>query len=52
VDGAAAVGIGIVVVPGEELLDGGALQETSKSAMRVAAPRLARGGSLSSVGVF
>jgi hypothetical protein len=52
VDGAAVVGIGIVVVPGEELVDGGTMHETSKRAMRVAAPRLTRGGTLSSVGVF
>jgi hypothetical protein len=51
VDGAAVLGIGIVVVPGEELVDGGALQETRRRAMRAAAPRVTR-DTLSSVGAF
>jgi len=46
VDGAAVVGIGIVVVLGEELAGAGATHDTRRSAMSVAAPRA------SSVGVF
>jgi hypothetical protein len=53
VDGAAVVGIGILVVLCEELVDGGAMHDSSRSAMRVAAAwRVARAGRLSSVGVF
>jgi len=53
VDGAALVGIGIVVVLGEELTDaGGAAHEKSKKTRRPAAPRVTRRGQVSSVGVF
>jgi hypothetical protein len=53
VDGAAVVGIGILVVLCEELVDGGAMHDSRRSAMRGAAAwRVARAGRLSSVGVF
>jgi len=45
--GAAVVGIGIVVVLGEELADdGGATHEKSKRAKRIATPRVTRGSEL------
>jgi hypothetical protein len=46
VDGAAVVGIGIVVVVGEELADGGTRQDIRRRAMTAAAPRVTRGSGL------
>jgi hypothetical protein len=52
VDGAAVVGIGIVVVLCEELAGGGATHEKSRRARRETTPRRVARGHLSSVGVF
>jgi hypothetical protein len=46
------VGIGIVVVLCEELAGGGATQETSRSVMRMVAPRVTGRIGLDGVGVF
>jgi len=51
--GGGVVGMGIVVVLGEELADGGAAHETRRRATSEAiARRVAQGDRLSSVGVF
>jgi len=46
VEGAAVVGIGIVVLLGEELAVGGALQERTKRTMSIAARRRVAGRSV------